>query len=108
MWTLNEVQVPTTGNERISTDEISLIFSPLTTSDSGVYTCTLNITSLTQYVAIIGGVTMAEMKINLQSKLFVPKLLFISFTQFPHLKLLSLWVVLVPCMLVLPSHFCVM
>ena len=69
VWTLNEVPIPTTGNERISTDKISLIFSPLTTSDSGEYSCTLNIMSLMQYVAIIGGVTMT--KIDVQSKSFV-------------------------------------
>ena len=71
MWTLNKVPIPTTstGNERISTDEISLIFSPLTTSDSGEYSCTLNITSLMQYITVIGGVAMTE--IDVQSKFFV-------------------------------------
>ena len=69
VWTLNEVQVPTTGNERISTDEISLIFSPLTTSDSGEFACTLNIMSLMPYVTVIGGVAMTE--IDVQSKFFV-------------------------------------
>ena len=69
MWTLNEVPIPTTGNERISTQEVSLIFSPLTTSDSGVFSCTLNIMSLMQYVAIVAGVTMT--KIDVQSKFFV-------------------------------------
>ena len=69
VWTLNKVPIPITGNERISTDEISLIFSPLMTSDSGEYSCTLNIMSLMQYVAIVGGVTMT--KIDVQSKLFV-------------------------------------
>ena len=71
VWTLNKAPIPTTstGNERISTDEISLNFSPLTTSDSGEYSCTLNIMSLMQYVAIVGGVTMT--KIDVQSKFFV-------------------------------------
>ena len=71
MWTLNKVPIPSTstGNERILTQEVSLIFSPLTTSDSGVFSCTLNIMSLIQYVAIVAGVTMT--KIDVQSKSFV-------------------------------------
>ena len=71
VWTLNEVPIPSTstGNERISTDEISLIFSRLTTSDSGVFSCTLNTTSLMQYITVIGGVAMTE--IDVQSKFFV-------------------------------------
>ena len=68
MWTLNEVPIPSTSTGNA---EVSLIFSPLTTSDSGVFSCILNITSLIQYVAIVGGVTMTEMEINVQSKFFV-------------------------------------
>ena len=47
-WTVNGSAV--TGDERISTDRLSLTLSPLTTSDSGTYTCTLTIISLTPHV----------------------------------------------------------
>ena len=51
-WTVNGSAV--TGDERISTDRLSLTLSPLTTSDSGRYTCTLTLTSLTPYVTVLG------------------------------------------------------
>ena len=51
-WTVNGSSV--TGDERISTDRLSLTLSPLTTSDTGTYTCTLTIISLTPYVAVLG------------------------------------------------------
>ena len=51
-WTVNGSAV--TGDERISTDRLSLTLSPLTTSDSGTYTCTLTIISLTPYVTVLG------------------------------------------------------
>ena len=41
------------GDERISTDRLSLTLSPLTTSDSGTYTCTLTLISLTPYVTVL-------------------------------------------------------
>ena len=51
-WTVNGSAV--TGDERISTDKLSLTLSPLTTSDSGTYTCTLTLISLTPYVTVLG------------------------------------------------------
>ena len=51
-WTVNGSAV--TGDERISTDRLSLTLSPLTTSDSGTYTCTLTIISNTPYVTAQG------------------------------------------------------
>ena len=50
-WTVNGSAV--TGDERISTDRLSLTLSPLTTSDSGTYTCTLTLISLTSHVAVL-------------------------------------------------------
>ena len=38
-WTVNGSAVPTSEYGHISTAGVSLIFSPLTTSDSGNYTC---------------------------------------------------------------------
>ena len=51
-WTVNGSAV--TGDERISTDRLSLTLSPLTTSYSGTYTCTLTLISLTPYVTVLG------------------------------------------------------
>ena len=51
-WTVNGSAV--TGDERISTDGLFLTLSPLTTSDSGTYTCTLTIISLTPHVTVLG------------------------------------------------------
>ena len=51
-WTVNGSAV--TGDERISTDRLSLTLSPLTTSDSGLYTCTLTLISLTPYITVLG------------------------------------------------------
>ena len=65
-WTLNEVPISSHG--RISTDGITLIFSKLTTVDSGSYKCTLNITSLTPHVIVNGDVTMTEVDISIPSK----------------------------------------
>ena len=51
-WTVNGSAVATSGDGRVSTDGVSLIFSPLTTSDTGKYTCTLTLTSLTPHVTV--------------------------------------------------------
>ena len=42
-WTVNGTEVEDGGH--ISSDGVSLIFSPLTTSDTGRYTCTLTLTA---------------------------------------------------------------
>ena len=38
-WTVNDTTVDTSENGHIFSDGVSLIFSPLTTSDTGRYTC---------------------------------------------------------------------
>ena len=43
-WMVNGSVVDTSQDGRISTDGDTLTFSPLTTSDTGSYTCTLTIT----------------------------------------------------------------
>ena len=48
-WTVNGSTV-TSDDDRVILEGVSLILSPVTTSDSGNYTCTLNITSLRPYV----------------------------------------------------------
>ena len=65
-WTLNEV--PISDHERISTDGITLIFSKLTTADSGSYKCTLNITSLTPHVIVNRDIIMTELDISVPSR----------------------------------------
>ena len=55
-WTKDRSPLDTSpGDGRISTDGLSLIFSPLTTVDSGSYTCFLRLTSNTSHVIIIHG-----------------------------------------------------
>ena len=65
-WTVNGSAV--TGDERISTDRLSLTLSPLTTSDSGTYTCTLTIISLTPYVTVLGPPQSSEELITVESR----------------------------------------
>ena len=66
-WTVNGSAV--TGDERISTDRLSLALSPLTTSDSGTYTCILTLTSLTPYVTLLRPWKSSQEIIIIQSKL---------------------------------------
>ena len=40
-WTVNGSGVDTSEDGRISTERSALIFSPLTTSDTGSYTCVI-------------------------------------------------------------------
>ena len=55
-WTVNRSRVDTSsGDGRISTDGLSLIFSPVTTADSGSYTCSLRLTSNTPHITIVQG-----------------------------------------------------
>ena len=70
VWTVNGTAVATSGDGgRISTDGVSLIFSPLTTSDTGRYTCTLALTASPQtpHVTVQGPVQSPEKIISVQS-----------------------------------------
>ena len=68
-WRVNGSPVATDADGRISTAGDSLIFSPLTTSDTGTYTCTLTIsTSQTPHVTVQGPVESEEEVITVQSK----------------------------------------
>ena len=67
-WTVNGSAVDTSQDGRISTDGDTLTFSPLTTSDTGSYTCTLTITApQTRHVIAQGPVQSAEEIITVQS-----------------------------------------
>ena len=69
VWTVNGSAVATSADGRISTAGVSLMFSPLTTSDTGTYTCTLTITTpQTPHVTVQGPVESEEEVITVQSK----------------------------------------
>ena len=72
-WTVNSTEVATSEDGgRISSDGVSLIFSPLTTSDTGRYTCTLTLTASPQtpHVTVQGPVMQSPEKIiSVQSKI---------------------------------------
>ena len=69
VWTVNGSPVATSADDHISISGVSLIFSPLTTSDTGTYTCTLTITTpQTPHVTVQGPVESEEEVIAVQSK----------------------------------------
>ena len=68
-WRVDNDAVATSADGRISTTESSLTFSPLATSDTGTYTCTLTITTpQTPHVTVQGPVESGEEVITVQSK----------------------------------------
>ena len=69
-WMVNGSVVDTSQDGRISTDGDTLTFSPLATSDTGRYTCTLTILQLhTPYVTVQGPVQSTAEDITVQSNL---------------------------------------
>ena len=109
-WTVNRSVVDTSsGDGRISTNGLSLIFSPVTTADSGSYTCTLRLTSNTPHVTIIDGrqessvtaITVLSMSTQLHT--YVCYYHTLSLSQSPHQLCQSLSIALVHCLLVLSS-----
>ena len=69
-WMAANNAFATSADGHISTTRVSLIFSPLTTSDTGTYTCTLTITTpQTPHVTVQGpAVESEEEVITVQSK----------------------------------------
>ena len=59
-WMVDGVTVDTSPS-RISTDGATLSFSPLATSDTGSYTCTLTVTASQTHVTV-GGPAQSEME----------------------------------------------
>ena len=109
-WRVNESRVDTSsGDGRISTDGLSLIFSPLTTADSGSYTCSLSLTSNTPHVTIVQGsqqssekaITVLSMSTQLYCFICLCHVFF--FSQSLRQLCQSLSTVLVHCWLVLVS-----
>ena len=67
-WIVNSTAIDFTSLSRISNERDSLIFSPLTTSDPGRYTCTLMVSApSTPQVIIQGPVQSAGEVITVQS-----------------------------------------
>ena len=76
VWTVNGTAVATSedgGHNIISSDGLSLVFSPLTTSDTGRYTCTLTLTASPQtpHVTVQGPAMQSPEKIiSVQSEAY--------------------------------------
>ena len=65
---MNGLAVATSADGPISTIGVSLIFSPLTTSDTGTYTYTLTITTPQTHLTVQGPVESEKEVISVQSK----------------------------------------
>ena len=70
-WMVNGSVPDTSQDGRISTDGDTLTFSPLTTSDTGSYTCTLTITApQIPHVTVQGPVQSAVGTITVHSNVY--------------------------------------
>ena len=70
-WMVNGSVPDNSQDGRISTDGDTLTFSPLTTSDTGIYTCTLTITApQLAHVTVQGPVQSAVEVITVQSNVY--------------------------------------
>ena len=67
-WTINNTDI--SDDDSISSDGVNLIFSPLTTTYTGIYTCILTIppSSQTPHVTVQEPVESSEENIIVQSK----------------------------------------
>ena len=70
VWTVNGLAVATSADGPISTIGVSLIFSPLTTSHTGTYACTLNITTPQTHLTVQESVEREKEVITVQSKVY--------------------------------------
>ena len=69
-WMVNGSVVDTSQDGRISTDGDTLTFSPLTTSDTGRYTCTLTVSVSQMHVTVQGPMQSAVEVITVQSNVY--------------------------------------
>ena len=75
------------GDGRISTNGVSLIFSPLTTADSGSYTCSLSLTYNTPHITIVqrpqqsSDAAITVLSMSKHSFMFVSHILSLSVPQ---------------------------
>ena len=72
-WTFNGSSVDPDDSNRVTLDGVNLMLSRVTTSDSGTYTCTLNITSGRKYV-IFQAPDEAIANVTVASKLSLAKI----------------------------------
>ena len=85
-WMVNSTAIDFTSLSRISNERDSLVFSPLTTSDAGHYTCTLIVSApSTPHVIIQGPVQSAGEVITVQSKVY-SRHLAVIYQQSPFLS----------------------
>ena len=67
-WTVNGDDLSTSGSSRISVQGTYLRFSPLTTSDTGTYTCTLSLTTNEPFITFGASETSPASEIVVPSK----------------------------------------
>ena len=68
MWMVNGSEVDTSIDGHVTSHGDRITFSPVTTSDTGRYTCTLTITAPhTAFIELLGPVQSAEKEIIVQS-----------------------------------------
>ena len=67
-WRVNGVDLTTSGSSGISVEGTYLVFFPLTTSDTGTYTCTLSLTSNEPFITFIQEKTSEALEILVPSK----------------------------------------
>ena len=68
MWMVNGSGIDTSKDGHVTSNGDRITFSPVTTSDTGRYTCTLSITSPdTAFIELPGPVQSAEKEIIIQS-----------------------------------------
>ena len=81
-WMVDGIAVDTSPGQ-ISIDGATLSFSPLATSDTGNYTCTLTVTTSQTYVTAQGPQQSEVEGIIVQSKLYPPLVLLHAYPFFP-------------------------
>ena len=79
-WMVDGVAVDTSPG-RISTDGDTLSFSPVATSDTGSYTCTLTVTGSQTPVSIQGSLQSAQKRIHVTGIQFIYKVYYKFFTD---------------------------
>ena len=97
-WTINDMPIDI-SEDGITSDEIYLTFSPLTTLYTGIYTCNLTITPSPQtpHVTVGGPVQSLEKDIPVQSKVHpIPRVLVHTPLTFLVLSLFSTYILPFP------------
>ena len=89
-WMVNSTAIDFTSLSRISYERDTLIFSPLTTSDAGHYTCTPIVSApSTPHVIIQGPVQSEEELLTVQSKIYLGHAYVVVVVIYQHSSFLS-------------------